>query len=94
MDKLTNMKKEQRELNKNLKNCIDAIIKSVQMITPYQVYRKNKKITHAMIPPYFEYTACWHYMNAKNWDLEIERFIESEESCKKCVKSLKKEGFL
>jgi hypothetical protein len=64
------------------------------LIIPYQVYRKNKKITHAMIPPYFEYTACGHYMNAKNWDLEIERFIESEESCKKCVKSLKKEGFL
>ena len=40
MDKLTNMKKEQRELNKNLKNCIDAIIKSTQMITPYQVHRK------------------------------------------------------
>ena len=71
-----------------------SLQRSAQMITPYQVYRKNKKITHAMIPPYFEYTACGHYMNAKNWEFEIERFIESEESCKKCVKSLKKEGFL
>ena len=61
---------------------------------PYKVYNPTRKIIHAMIPPHFEYTACGHYTNGKNWELEIELFIESEECCKKCVKSLKKEGLL
>ena len=65
------------------------------MIIPYKVYNPTRKTIHALILTDCEYTVCGHYIvNRKNWELDISRFIESEECCKKCAKSLKKEGIL
>lgn len=65
------------------------------MMMPYKIYNKKRKIIHALILTDCEYTTCGHHIiNRKNWELDISQFVESEECCKKCVKSLKKEGIL